>query len=178
MLTGLAIREDADGFRISYDGEVASHEGRFSYTVAIVAAADGRLRVEATGRSLDGFSTNRTGFVVLHALEGVAGHPLEVTHPDGSLTRTAFPRLVMPDQPATAIARLRHEPAPGVSVELRFDGDEFEMEDHRNWDRCVVQNLCPAAVARVSLPGRAGRDPFTGRRTRRERACEHLVSGA
>ncbi len=133
MLTGLAIREDADGFRISYDGEVASHEGRFSYTVAIVAAADGRLRVEATGRSLDGFSTNRTGFVVLHPLEGVAGHPLEVTHPDGSLTRTAFPRLVMPDQPATAIARLRHEPAPSVMVELRFDGDEFEMEDHRNW---------------------------------------------
>ena len=132
-LTGIALREEADRFTIAYDGVLASHDGQFGYSVTVAGSADGRLRIEATGRSPDGFSTNRTGFVVLHPLEGVAGQPLEVGHPDGSTTRTVFPKLVMPDQPATAIAQIRHAPATGVTVALRFEGDVFEMEDHRNW---------------------------------------------
>lgn len=132
-LTGLAIREEAGGFAIDYQGSVGGDEGEFTFAVRIEGRSEGRLNAVATGRSVGGFRTNRTGFVVLHPLDGVVGRPLLVTHPDGTATRTAFPRLIGPDQPATDIARLAHSPAPGMQIEIGFSGDTFEMEDHRNW---------------------------------------------
>ena len=133
VLTGLTLREQAGGFEVSYDGSVVSEDGDFAYAVRIEGQSDGHLRVFATGSSINGFRTNRTGFVVLHPLEGVVGRPLTVGHPDGSSTVSVFPRLVKPDQPARDIVRLAHCPAPDLQVEVGFSGEVFEMEDHRNW---------------------------------------------
>ena len=132
-ITALDIDEAANGFSVAYEASVDGPDGRFDYKVTIEGRADGRLRFAAQGRTSTGFTTNRTGFVVLHGLEGVAGRPLEVHHTDSTVTRTSFPSLVQPDQPASDIARLRHELAPGLVVDVRFGGDVFEMEDQRNW---------------------------------------------
>ena len=129
----LDVVEGPAGFEACYHAACDGPEGRFEFSARILGSADGRLRFEARGSSPDGFATNRTGFVVLHPLEGAAGHAVMVTDPAGAASWTRFPDLVAPEQPMTNIALLRHEPAPGLSLTVRFEGDTFEMEDQRNW---------------------------------------------
>ncbi|WP_019180764.1 hypothetical protein [Microbacterium yannicii] len=77
------------------------------------------------------FSTNRTGLVVLHP-PGLAGEALRIQHPGGDVEQTRFPAGISPHQPAIDIAGLAWNDA-GLAVDLRFEGDVFEMEDQRNW---------------------------------------------
>ena len=99
----------------------------------IVGRADGTLRFAARGRAVTDFLTNRTGFVVLHPIENVAGKPARVTEATGKTFDTRFPDLIDPVQPMMNLRAIRHEFAPGASVECRMEGDTFEMEDQRNW---------------------------------------------
>ncbi len=133
QIAGLDIRQRMGSFEVAYEGRVEGSDGQFCYEAKIEADGSGRLWFMAQGQSPAGFCTNRTGFVVLHPIKGAAGRALEVGHADGTITRTVFPDLVSPYQPASGIARLRHEPAPGLSAAVGFTGDAFEMEDHRNW---------------------------------------------
>ncbi|MBN9023934.1 MAG: hypothetical protein J0H08_18000, partial [Rhizobiales bacterium] len=102
--------------------------------------SDGRLEVRADAEAFSGFDTNRTGFVVLHPIIGVAGQPVTVTRKDGSTEETRFPALIQPDQPILDIRALRHEVVPGLhvtcSMEASLPRDPetiYEMEDQRNW---------------------------------------------
>ena len=80
------------------------------------------------------FRTNRTGFVALHAIEGVAGEACAITHSDGTVEETEFPGLIMPLQPFFDISAMRHQVSPGVWLACRFEGaDPWETEDQRNW---------------------------------------------
>lgn len=82
----------------------------------------------------------RAGFVVLHPLQA-AGAPLRVTHPDGTIEATAFPRLISPSQPAMNITGLAWT-VQGVAASMRFAGDIFEMEDQRNWTDASFKTFC------------------------------------
>jgi hypothetical protein len=130
----LRIDQRDDGFEVSYRAicKDASQELRYSATIS--GAADGRLRFEATATPVTDFVTNRTGFVVLHPIEGVAGRPVEVLHTDGRRERSIFPELIDPTCPFQDIRALTHEVLPGVRVTCTMAGDAFEMEDHRNWN--------------------------------------------
>lgn len=112
-----------------YDAEI---DGNLRYRIDIRASAK---RIEATARvtATDDFTTNRTGFVLLHPLDNVAGRPVTVVHSDGREEQTRFPELISPGQPFFDIRALRQTPAPGVTVECVLAGDVFEMEDQRNW---------------------------------------------
>ena len=81
-ISDLTIEENADGFRVAYDA-VAKERRRNSPTAPIVGRADGTLRFAARGRAVTDFLTNRTGFVVLHPIENVAGKPAQVTETTG-----------------------------------------------------------------------------------------------
>ena len=48
-------------------------------------------------------------------------------------SRRAFPDLIDPVQPMMNLRAITHEPAPGLQVTCRMEGDTFEMEDQRNW---------------------------------------------
>jgi hypothetical protein len=133
QLDDLVIEQVADGFVVTYVGRCASVEGDFTYSARIEGTASGRLAFSASGQSQAGFKTNRTGFVVLHGLDGVVGRPVEVEHASGRRSMTRFPELVQGAQPIMDIRALSHEPLPGLSVTVRMEGDAFEMEDHRNW---------------------------------------------
>jgi D-apionolactonase len=96
------------------------------------AIVDGTtLTVTFDAVSTTAFETNRTGLVALHPPQ-LSGAELDVTHPDGAVSRTAFPRAISPAQPVFDIAALswHHD---GLAVRLEFSGDVFEMEDQRNW---------------------------------------------
>src|SRR5262245_59122258 len=72
-LSNRLIEEDGNGFAISYDAETKDGEQTFRYTAKIRGTAKGTIEFAAEGVALTDFVTNRTGFVVLHPIAGVAG---------------------------------------------------------------------------------------------------------
>jgi hypothetical protein len=132
-LSNVVIDQRADGFSVSYRA-VCSREGQeIGYEARIEGRGDGSLEFSGTATPVTDFLTARTGFVVLHPLQGVAGRPVEVEHVDGQIVKSTFPALVNPVQPFLNIRSLAHEVVPGLQAVVRMEGDTFEMEDHRNW---------------------------------------------
>ena len=129
----LRVNEDKSGFRISYAATCKDAEQAISYTAVIEARSDGTLAFSATATPGTDFLTNRTGFVVLHPLEGIVGQPVAVLHTDGRREKARFPRFISPGQAAFEIRSLKHTVMPCVTATVLLQGDKFEMEDQRNW---------------------------------------------
>lgn len=133
LLSNLLIEEDGDSFTISYDAETKDKDQSLRYSARIIGAADGSIDFMAEGEAVTAFVTNRTGFVVLHPIAGVAGRPARVETADGKMVDTSFPDLISPAQPIMNMRAITHEYAPGARVVCRMEGDVYEMEDQRNW---------------------------------------------
>ena len=133
-INNLKIDQAADSFSVSYDAVCKEAQQELHYAAKIIGNSDGSLRFEGTGKAITDFLTNRTGFVVLHPVDGISGYPAEVEHVDGQVVQSEFPELVDPVQPFMDIRALTHEVLPGVKVTCRMEGDTFEMEDHRQWN--------------------------------------------
>lgn len=101
----LAVEETGDRFTVTYTAICSDEEQRFVYRARITGNADGTLRFECIGTPETDFLTNRTGFVVLHGVEGISGHPVEVSEVDGQVVETRFPEVIDPKQPIMNIAR-------------------------------------------------------------------------
>jgi len=132
VLSGLRVDQRADGFSVSYDAVCRRPGQEIAFSATIEGRGD-QLSFEATATPKTDFLTARTGFVVLHPLNGVAGRPVEVEHVDGKIEKSKFPERVNPIQPFLDIRSLTHQVVPGLKATVRFDGDTWEMEDHRNW---------------------------------------------
>jgi D-apionolactonase len=103
------VAETSDGFQISFKAKSSYGGSTISYHAKIEASPK-RLTFKVSATPDRDFKTNRTGFVVLHPIEGVAGKPVTVTHTDGTKTRSKFPKYVSPGQPFFNIRAL--EPCP------------------------------------------------------------------
>lgn len=132
-IENLKIRQTKTSFTVSYRATCRDAEQALSYEAAIIGKADGTLSFSAVGTPIADFVTNRTGFVVLHPLVGVASQPVEIVHVDGKRERSRFPKLISPGQPVFEIRSLKHTVMPGVTATVLMEGNKFEMEDHRNW---------------------------------------------
>ena len=132
-LSNLVIEEAEGRFSVRYDAETGDDSQTFTYSARITGTADGALRFEGTGTAKYDFLTNRTGFVVLHPIDGVAGSPAVIEHVDGRVVDTKFPALIDPVQPMMDLRAITHEFSPGAKVRCLMEGDTFEMEDQRNW---------------------------------------------
>src|SRR5215475_5898117 len=129
-ISQLDLQEASDAFRVSYEAVI---EGQFRYSAVITGEANGSLSFSGAGNAISDFLTNRTGFVVLHPIEGVAGAACTVEHVDGRIEKTNFPLLIDPVQPMRDLRAITHEFLAGLKVTCRMEGDTFEMEDQRNW---------------------------------------------
>ena len=132
-LSNLTIEATPARFTVRYSGQCAPDAGDLRYEVEIVGEASGRMRFSAHGAPVTDFLTNRTGFVVLHPLDGVAGATVEIEHASGDTERLTLPALIAPHEPATDISAITHEAAPGIKVRVEMTGDAYDMEDQRNW---------------------------------------------
>ncbi len=141
-ITDLTIEETPETFRVTYSAVVGDGDQTFRYDAVIEARADGYLRFEAHGRAATEFVTNRTGFVVLHPLDGVAGTEATIEDADGLSATVRFPDLIAPYQPMTNLRAITHAFAPGARVTCRMEGDVFEMEDQRNWTDASFKTYC------------------------------------
>lgn len=132
-ITGMQVEQSEDCFVVVYQALCGNGTQQFRYEARVIGEADGTVRFEARGTAVTDFLTNRTGFVVLHPIEGVAGRPVEVRHVDERIFETRFPEVIDPKQPIMDIRALTHEVHPGLRVTCTMSGDTFEMEDQRNW---------------------------------------------
>jgi D-apionolactonase len=132
-LSNLRVEQRDESFSLQYDAVAGDDAQSFRYGATLEGHADGRLVFEAQGEAATTFVTNRTGFVVLHPIEGVAGARCTIEHVDGRKVDGRFPELIDPVQPMMELRALTHEFAPGFQVTCRMEGDTFEMEDQRNW---------------------------------------------
>lgn len=132
VISDLRVRQDAEGFRVTYGAVAEDAAQGFRWTAEITGRPDGTLHFDADGAAVTAFETNRTGFVVLHPA-AVAGLKVSIEHVDGSTREASFPDLIEPLQPMQDLRALTHDFAPGARVECRMEGDTFEMEDQRNW---------------------------------------------
>jgi hypothetical protein len=132
-IRNLKIKQGRSDFRVTYDARCQDAKRALTYRAEIACGADGALRFDATALPETDFLTNRTGFIVLHPLAGVAGYPVEVEQVDGRRVKDKFPAIINPIQPFLGIRSLRHKVVPGIFATCRMEGDTFEMEDHRNW---------------------------------------------
>ena len=128
----LRVEQSPGRFSVSYAALAKDTDGEFRYR-ATIQGTSAELTFRAEGEAVTDFVTNRTGFVVLHPVNGVAGHGVEIEHVDGEVVEGRFPELIDPIQPMKNLRALTHEPVPGLRVTCRMEGDAFEMEDQRNW---------------------------------------------
>ncbi|MET1026865.1 MAG: hypothetical protein ABWY00_06835 [Dongiaceae bacterium] len=133
VISNLSVAEEPGGFRVSYDAVARDADQSFSYKAEIRGSKDGKLVFSGKGSADTDFLTNRTGFVILHPIAGVAGEPVDITHVDGRAVKGKFPADIDPVQPMMALRALTHEAAPGLRVTCLMEGDTYEMEDQRNW---------------------------------------------
>jgi hypothetical protein len=111
----------------------------FAWRGTIVGRADGRLDYAFEGQTEGAFDYARIGLCVHHPLAS-RGRPYHAITPDGRVAGR-FPDTVAPqihfedvDLPVfPPFTRLTVRQSDEVEVELAFEGDRFELEDHRNW---------------------------------------------
>ena len=133
QISDLSVDQTERGFRVTFKALCRTGDDDLPWSAEIVGEASGTLRFTGTARPAADFVTNRTGFVIMHPLERVAGCPVDVTHVDGTKRRARFPDLVDPEQCFFDVRALSHEAVPGVWATCTMEGDAWEMEDHRNW---------------------------------------------
>jgi hypothetical protein len=129
------VRVEADAFQLTLDGRHRRGDIDVEWRGTVRGDSDGTLTFLVDLEARSTFLRNRIGLVILHPQE-CAGARCHALHTDGSYTGTIFPTAVTSAQPLDALqdlAGLSHEVVPDLWAELRFQGDEFETEDQRNW---------------------------------------------
>ncbi|MCZ4315529.1 hypothetical protein O4H66_19150 [Comamonadaceae bacterium G21597-S1] len=120
-----------DGFSLHLAGSCPDVPS-IRWSTDIQGTADGRIRFSVDVELHADLLTSRTGICVLHPASA-AGAVLEVEHVDGRISRSRFPERISAWQPFTQIRALRHRFAPAGWAICEFDGDDYEMEDQRNF---------------------------------------------
>lgn len=141
VISNLRIDAHKDYFEITFNADHKQDEIDFSWRGHITGDAQGTIRFLMDGTANRNFWRSRIGFCVLHPMS-VAGLPVEVLKADGSRERSIFPRAISPHQPFMDMCGITHEVLPGVLAEVRFEGEIFEMEDHRNWTDASFKTYC------------------------------------
>ena len=182
------LREAA--FDLTFDVVCRQGPIDFVWKGRLTGGEDGTIRFEMDGEARSAFLRNRIGFCVLHPIRECAGKPCVVEHVDGSCEEGRFPELISPHQPFFDIHAISHQVEPGVTAELRLEGDVFEMEDQRNWTDASYKTYCtplarpfPVEVAkgtriRQSVTLRLSGKPRRAGRKSRSPAVELRPSGA
>lgn len=141
-VSNVQIVAQRDSFRVAFDVLCVEHYIDFAWKGTIIGEADGTVTFAFDGEARSAFNRNRIGCCVLHAPSSVAGNPCRVEKDDGTVEEGVFPEAISPHQPFMNMRAISHEVLPGVTAEVRFSGDVFEMEDQRNWTDASYKTYC------------------------------------
>jgi D-apionolactonase len=129
----LQIDAHHDHFSLGWRARCASDEIAFEWRGAVTGSNRGTVVYQFEGEARKSFLKNRIGICLLHPIRECAGRRCRVEHGDRTTTDTAFPEWISPRQAFINIRSIQHSASPGVEAKVTFEGDEFEMEDQRNW---------------------------------------------
>ena len=113
---------------IVFDSVHHSGEIDFRWRGVICGTSDATVTFTMDGQAQSTFLRNRIGLCMHHPLRECAGAACAIEAADGCIEQSAFPELIAPHQPFRNMRAMRYS-----NVEIRFVGDVFETEDHRNW---------------------------------------------
>jgi len=128
--------------RLTFDVECKEREIDFFWHATVTGDSQGTVTFTMDGIARSTFLRNRIGFCVLHPIRECAGQPCIIEKVDGTMERGVFPYYISPQQPFMDIRAISHEVVPGLSAEVRFEGEVFEMEDQRNWTDASFKTYC------------------------------------
>jgi hypothetical protein len=139
-ISGLELDAREDSFDLRFAVRHRAPDIDFSWQGSINGDADGRITYSLDGVAEQDLLYNRIGICVHHPWRETAGAPFRAHTPDGEVEGT-FPDLIGPQLVEDgliralfpAFDRLNVELPAGGSLELEFEGDLWETEDHRNW---------------------------------------------
>lgn len=125
---------ETDNFRLSFDVICRERDIDFLWRGQITGDRDGKVAYTFDGEARSRFQRNRIGLCALHPIVECSGRPCVVKHSDGREEHGTFPRLISPHQPFFDVREISYAIATtGMSAEVQFAGEVFEMEDQRNW---------------------------------------------
>ncbi|QDV34727.1 hypothetical protein [Tautonia plasticadhaerens] len=132
-ISGRSVESDGRSFAVSFLAEHREGPIDFSWRGSIRGGPDGTITYRMEGEARSTFLRNRIGLCVLHPIVRCAGLPCRVETTAGAVIDGRFPQRIAPHQPFRDIRAIAHEADTGVWVEVRLEGEAFEMEDQRNW---------------------------------------------
>lgn len=141
-ISNLVLQSSERSFRLTFDVDNIEGDINFGWHGTVSGEADGTIRYGFSGQARRTFLKNRLGFAVLHPIAECAGRKAFIEKSGGQKEEGIFPEAISPHQPFFDLRAISHEVAPGVMAEVRFEGDVFEMEDHRNWTDCNYKTYC------------------------------------
>lgn len=141
MITNERIHKTERSFTISCHVIYKDAAIHFEAGYSIEGTEDNRIVLRMKGRAVNTFLKNRIGYCILHPLQGTKGLACTVTGPDGQVTSTAFPVQVSPGSPMMNISSLEWQ-NDAARCRISFEGDTWEMEDHRNWTDSSFKTFC------------------------------------
>jgi hypothetical protein len=143
----------------------ARHEDRdvaFGWT-GVVEMRAGELSFALEGRALREFGYRRIGLCVLHPWRTYVGGRYRATSSEGAAVG-AFPHGIAP-QPFVdgsyrpmieAFSELHVELQDGIALDMRLEGDLFELEDQRNWSDASFKTYATPLARSVPRTMRSG----------------------
>lgn len=109
--------------------------------LGVVETAADRLRFTMDGIAESSFDANRIGFCLLHP-QALKGQKVRISGPRGVQAGT-FSEAISPHQPFTDVQSMSYSIGGGSGeLEIGFEGDLFEVEDHRNWSDPGWKTYC------------------------------------
>ncbi len=147
-VSDLRVEVGEDRFAVTFAARHEQDGADFLWRGELRGAPDGRISATMDGEALSAFRYNRIGFCVLHPMTA-AGRPYTAEAPDGSFTGT-LPGRIGPQrvvegviQPLfPAFHRLTLDMKEGLTAAFAFEGEQFEMEDQRNWTDASFKTYC------------------------------------
>ncbi len=135
--TAYDVTLSIDTFLVSF---TCRHDDVFEWRGRI-SGTDGTITFELDGTALRSFSANRIGVCLLHPID-LAGHPAVARTGSGE-SDSQFPVWIAPHQPFLDLRGLRYLVTDGDWLDVTFEGEVFETEDHRNWTDSGWKTYCP-----------------------------------
>jgi hypothetical protein len=136
------IEDHGDSFTITVRARGTFDATPFAWTATIDGGSDGSVTYRVIGHTEAPFLRNRLGLCVLHPIEECVGEPVIIEHSDGTVESTRFPSALSPNQPFLDIHAMTHAVLPELFATVRFSGEVFETEDHRNWSDASFKTYC------------------------------------
>jgi hypothetical protein len=114
----------------------------FEASLKIVGTPAGEIKYAFSGSTSADFMRNRLGLCLLHPIADLAGKPCKLSLSGGTRVISAFPKDISASQPFKNLSGISHTLNNGQIVEVRFKGEVFETEDHRNWSDASYKTYC------------------------------------